>query len=85
MMNMRAIWMSLMNSSLTELICTLDNKLHLSSQFVNESYPDWYNKHDYSSGYYKGCKDITAEYVSLLKQVLDSLCDIEKQYDQDSL
>lgn len=40
---------------------------------VDEPLPDWYNMHDYSSGFYNGRKIAAQDKIDLINEILDRL------------
>lgn len=53
----------------------VDNILEASIRVRDEPMPDWYNQHDYASGFFAGRKngaDITAVNMSAVKILLES-------------
>lgn len=56
---------------LSELREFIHHRINRTSEFVNEPTPDWYNTHDFASGFYKGSKVYSKECVDFLKEVMD--------------
>ena len=56
-------------------IAEVKEKLYVRLDQLNvvaeEQLPDWYNQHDYSSGYFMGQKKAALLYATFLKEALD--------------
>ena len=48
-------------------------RMEAASVLADEPMPDWYNMHDYSSGFYYGRKSAAQSQVDLILEVLDRL------------
>jgi hypothetical protein len=51
----------------------LYSRLAIVRTAIDEAFPDWYNPHDFGSGYLKGCKVTAKLEESFLANILDKL------------
>lgn len=62
-----------MNDELDRLKVYLNQRIHACEVLTDEPMPDWYNMHDYSSGFYNGRKIAAQDKIDLLQEILDRL------------
>ena len=48
-------------------------RMEAASVLVDEPMPDWYNMHDYSSGFYYGRKSAAQSQIDLILEIFDRL------------
>ena len=48
-------------------------RMEAASKLADEPMPDWYNMHDYSSGFYYGRKSSAQSQIDLILEILDRL------------
>ena len=48
-------------------------RMETASKLADEPMPDWYNMHDYSSGFYYGRKSSAQSQIDLILEILDRL------------
>lgn len=53
--------------------------LHLTTLVKDEPMPDWWNQHDFQSGYFSGRKEAARLSTSYLTEVLDRLEQLTEQ------
>jgi hypothetical protein len=58
---------------ITQLREILLQRMETVSKLADEPMPDWYNMHDYSSGFYYGRKSSAQSQVDLILEILDRL------------
>jgi hypothetical protein len=51
----------------------LQTLAHSYKVLADEPMPDWYNMHDYSSGFYNGRKSAAKDKIDLINDILDRL------------
>lgn len=64
------------SDKLKELKEYLEDRIQASKILAEEPMPDWYNMHDYSSGFYYGRKSCAQDKVDIINEILDRLEDI---------
>ena len=62
-----------MTDSITELKEYLYSRMDAVKVLADEPMPDWYNMHDYSSGYYYGRKSAAQDKIDLINEILGRL------------
>jgi hypothetical protein len=60
-------------SDLEQLREVLLQRMEAVSNLADEPMPDWYNMHDYSSGFYYGRKSSAQSQIDLILEILDRL------------
>lgn len=60
-------------SDLEQLREVLLQRMETASKLAEEPMPDWYNMHDYSSGFYYGRKSSAQSQIDLILEILDRL------------
>ena len=53
----------------------LNLRMQAYKVLAEEPMPDWYNMHDYSSGFYNGRKSAAKDKIDLINEILDRLED----------
>jgi hypothetical protein len=51
----------------------LQQTLDSAKKLAEEPMPDWYNIHDYSSGFYYGRKSAAQDKIDLIEEILNQL------------
>jgi hypothetical protein len=59
------------------LIGYLMLRLQAYKVLAEEPMPDWYNMHDYSSGFYNGRKTAAQDKIDLINEILDRLEELD--------
>jgi len=63
---------------MTKLLEDLKSIKHLTNLVRDEKSPDWWNQHDYSSGYFSGRQEAARLFSTYLDRIIECL-ETEKQ------